>query len=251
MRCRCPRRPARSRGCRRSGVTCVIATGRMLTSARRIAEQLGISAPLVCYQGAMVGTAGRRDPPPRPARHPDGARSPDRDRASRLRPGGLHRRARLRRARVRDRAHVLAERRRRLPGGRGARALAAGPRHEARHLGRAGRDERAPRRPAPALRQAGVHREEPAVLPRDGGARGVEGDRRRPRLRAPRHRRRSSASRSATARTTSSCSTGPATAWPSATASSRSGCTPTGSVRRSPRTACRGCSRRSPPHEQV
>jgi Cof subfamily protein (haloacid dehalogenase superfamily) len=40
-----------------TGVQCVIATGRMLTSARRIAEQLGITAPLVCYQGAMVGTA--------------------------------------------------------------------------------------------------------------------------------------------------------------------------------------------------
>jgi Cof subfamily protein (haloacid dehalogenase superfamily) len=38
-------------------VLCVIATGRMLTSARRIAGQLGISAPLVCYQGAMVGEA--------------------------------------------------------------------------------------------------------------------------------------------------------------------------------------------------
>ena len=49
-----------------TGVTCVIATGRMLTSARRIAELLGISAPLVCYQGAMVGTADgvilRHDP---------------------------------------------------------------------------------------------------------------------------------------------------------------------------------------------
>ena len=49
-----------------SGVRCVIATGRMLTSARQIAEQLGITAPLVCYQGAMVGTTDgeilRHDP---------------------------------------------------------------------------------------------------------------------------------------------------------------------------------------------
>ncbi len=39
-----------------AGVLCVIATGRMLTSARRIAGEIGIDAPLVCYQGAMVGT---------------------------------------------------------------------------------------------------------------------------------------------------------------------------------------------------
>jgi hypothetical protein len=38
-----------------SGVQCVIATGRMLTSARRYAAQFGITAPLVCYQGAMIG----------------------------------------------------------------------------------------------------------------------------------------------------------------------------------------------------
>lgn len=40
-----------------TGVRCVIATGRMLTSARAVAEQLGISSPVVCYQGAMVGSA--------------------------------------------------------------------------------------------------------------------------------------------------------------------------------------------------
>jgi Cof subfamily protein (haloacid dehalogenase superfamily) len=40
-----------------TGVHCIIATGRMLTSARRIAGEIGITAPLVCYQGAMVGSA--------------------------------------------------------------------------------------------------------------------------------------------------------------------------------------------------
>ena len=38
-----------------TGVRCVIATGRMFTSARRIAAQLGVEGPLVCYQGAVVG----------------------------------------------------------------------------------------------------------------------------------------------------------------------------------------------------
>jgi Cof subfamily protein (haloacid dehalogenase superfamily) len=43
-----------------SGVACVIATGRMLTSTRRIAAELGIHGPVICYQGAMVGdTDGR------------------------------------------------------------------------------------------------------------------------------------------------------------------------------------------------
>ncbi len=39
-----------------TGVRCLIATGRMLTSARRIAGEVGIEGPIVCYQGAMVGT---------------------------------------------------------------------------------------------------------------------------------------------------------------------------------------------------
>jgi Cof subfamily protein (haloacid dehalogenase superfamily) len=38
-----------------AGVRCVIATGRMLTSTRRVAGELGITGPVVCYQGAMVG----------------------------------------------------------------------------------------------------------------------------------------------------------------------------------------------------
>jgi Cof subfamily protein (haloacid dehalogenase superfamily) len=38
-----------------SGIACLIATGRMFISARRIAEKLGIRRPLVCYQGALVG----------------------------------------------------------------------------------------------------------------------------------------------------------------------------------------------------
>jgi Cof subfamily protein (haloacid dehalogenase superfamily) len=37
-----------------AGIACLIATGRMFVSARRIAERLGIRRPLVCYQGALV-----------------------------------------------------------------------------------------------------------------------------------------------------------------------------------------------------
>jgi Cof subfamily protein (haloacid dehalogenase superfamily) len=38
-----------------AGIACLIATGRMFISARRVAERLGIRRPLVCYQGALVG----------------------------------------------------------------------------------------------------------------------------------------------------------------------------------------------------
>jgi Cof subfamily protein (haloacid dehalogenase superfamily) len=38
-----------------SGIACLIATGRMFVSARRVAEKLGIRRPLICYQGALVG----------------------------------------------------------------------------------------------------------------------------------------------------------------------------------------------------
>ena len=41
-----------------SGIACLIATGRMFVSARRVAERLGIQRPIVCYQGAMVGDPG-------------------------------------------------------------------------------------------------------------------------------------------------------------------------------------------------
>jgi Cof subfamily protein (haloacid dehalogenase superfamily) len=37
-----------------AGIACLIATGRMFISARRIADLLGIRRPLVCYQGALV-----------------------------------------------------------------------------------------------------------------------------------------------------------------------------------------------------
>ncbi len=39
------------------GVAVTIATGRMFRSARRFARQLGVTAPIICYQGALV-----RDP---------------------------------------------------------------------------------------------------------------------------------------------------------------------------------------------
>ena len=38
-----------------SGIACLIATGRMFVSARRVAERLDIRRPLICYQGALVG----------------------------------------------------------------------------------------------------------------------------------------------------------------------------------------------------
>jgi Cof subfamily protein (haloacid dehalogenase superfamily) len=37
-----------------AGIACLVATGRMFVSARRIAAHLGIRRPLVCYQGALV-----------------------------------------------------------------------------------------------------------------------------------------------------------------------------------------------------
>jgi Cof subfamily protein (haloacid dehalogenase superfamily) len=37
-----------------AGIACLIATGRMFVSARRVAEKLAIRRPLVCYQGALV-----------------------------------------------------------------------------------------------------------------------------------------------------------------------------------------------------
>jgi Cof subfamily protein (haloacid dehalogenase superfamily) len=37
-----------------SGIACLIATGRMFVSARRVAERLDIRRPLICYQGALV-----------------------------------------------------------------------------------------------------------------------------------------------------------------------------------------------------
>jgi Cof subfamily protein (haloacid dehalogenase superfamily) len=37
-----------------SGVVPIVATGRMLRSSRPFALQLGVTAPLICYQGAMV-----------------------------------------------------------------------------------------------------------------------------------------------------------------------------------------------------
>ena len=37
-----------------AGIVPVIATGRMFRSARRYAQRLGLTAPLICYQGALV-----------------------------------------------------------------------------------------------------------------------------------------------------------------------------------------------------
>jgi Cof subfamily protein (haloacid dehalogenase superfamily) len=43
---------------RASGLHVLVATGRMFVSARRIAAELGVDDPLVCYQGALVGDPG-------------------------------------------------------------------------------------------------------------------------------------------------------------------------------------------------
>jgi Cof subfamily protein (haloacid dehalogenase superfamily) len=39
---------------RRAGIEAIIATGRMFASARPYALQLGVTAPVICYQGALV-----------------------------------------------------------------------------------------------------------------------------------------------------------------------------------------------------
>jgi Cof subfamily protein (haloacid dehalogenase superfamily) len=49
-----PRTAAAIASAEDAGIACLIATGRMFVSARRIAEKLGIRRPLVCYQGALV-----------------------------------------------------------------------------------------------------------------------------------------------------------------------------------------------------
>jgi Cof subfamily protein (haloacid dehalogenase superfamily) len=38
-----------------SGIHVILATGRMFRSARRIAHELGVRSPIVCYQGGLVG----------------------------------------------------------------------------------------------------------------------------------------------------------------------------------------------------
>lgn len=45
----------------RMGTVVTIATGRMFSSAKLIAEQLGIHAPLITYQGAMIRVAGEAE----------------------------------------------------------------------------------------------------------------------------------------------------------------------------------------------
>lgn len=50
-----PRMAAAVARCEALGIRCVIATGRMFVSARRVAHEIGVTQPIVCYQGAMVG----------------------------------------------------------------------------------------------------------------------------------------------------------------------------------------------------
>ncbi len=42
------------RSAQQAGVLVTIATGRMFKSARQVASELGIGAPLICYQGALI-----------------------------------------------------------------------------------------------------------------------------------------------------------------------------------------------------
>jgi Cof subfamily protein (haloacid dehalogenase superfamily) len=49
-----PRLVAAVKAVAASGVVPIVATGRMLRSSRPFALQLGVTAPLICYQGAMI-----------------------------------------------------------------------------------------------------------------------------------------------------------------------------------------------------
>ena len=50
-----PRMAAAVARCETLGIHCVIATGRMFIAARRVAHEIGVTQPVVCYQGALVG----------------------------------------------------------------------------------------------------------------------------------------------------------------------------------------------------
>jgi Cof subfamily protein (haloacid dehalogenase superfamily) len=49
-----PRLVAAVRGAGDAGITPILATGRMFRSSRPFATELGITAPLICYQGALI-----------------------------------------------------------------------------------------------------------------------------------------------------------------------------------------------------
>ena len=49
-----PRMSAAIARCEAAGIHCVIATGRMFVAARRVAHEIGVTQPIVCYQGALV-----------------------------------------------------------------------------------------------------------------------------------------------------------------------------------------------------
>ena len=49
-----PRMAAAVARCEALGIHCVIATGRMFIAARRVAHEIGVTQPVVCYQGAVV-----------------------------------------------------------------------------------------------------------------------------------------------------------------------------------------------------
>ena len=116
-----PRRSSAVAAARAAGIRCLIATGRMFASTRRIAESSASSTRSSATRARCSPTPSRRDPRAPPARRAPGARDPGR--AGRARPGHepLHR-GPLIRGRVERRGAPLrrgrgrADRRRRRPG---------------------------------------------------------------------------------------------------------------------------------------
>ena len=170
-----------------AGIVCLIATGRMFQSARRIAATIGVTGPLICYQGGMVGDALTGEIfLHRPLEVPLAKELLEA--LGRVEP--VHEHLRERRA-VRHRGErrhdpLRADRRRRDARRRRPAHLAARADHEARHRRPPRAARPAARRAGRPLRRPGVHREVAADLPGVRGARGVEGLGARLRLRAAR-----------------------------------------------------------------
>ena len=220
--------PALVRGGRRRSAppasTAIIATGRMFASARPYALQLGVTAPVICYQGALVADPAHRRVAAAPA---DGRRDRARgDRGGRRRRvphERLRRRPAVRRGAERGGAHLRRPRpargaRRRRPDRRGSTQ----PTTKIVVVGE-------PERARPARRTTCAHRFDDRLfiaksLPiflevaRPGVSKGAALEFVCDRLGIDPGRRWS---RSATARTTSSCSRPPAWAWRSPTPTPR------------------------------
>ena len=191
---------------KRAGIEPIIATGRMFASARPYALELGITAPVICYQGALVA-----DPQTRGVAAARADRRPARARGDRGRAGrGLpHERVRqrpaVRRAAHARGAHVRRARPPRDGRGRRLRQVAAPADDQDRDRRRAARAGRPRGAPAGGVRRPPVHRQVAARLPGGRAARGYRRARRSVRVRPARASTRPTRSRSATAPTTSSC----------------------------------------------